>query len=106
MSAFTFDPMSSDIVDPPYSPTRPSSDCRSEHWPKHKEDCEAIFPGKIELSDVIGAEAHSPEETSKPWANYAATDVINFSRQTEGVGFDGQLNILLSGGTSIPYGHF
>ncbi|KAG5960551.1 hypothetical protein E4U58_004633 [Claviceps cyperi] len=74
-----------------------SSECRDAHWPKHQEDCESEFPDKIALSDVIGSGVGKTEKPKTAWGSYAATDVIRFSKQTEGPAFDGQLNILLSG---------
>ncbi|KAG5925850.1 hypothetical protein E4U42_003888 [Claviceps africana] len=113
-------------VEPPYQPMRPlccvssspglvcgktprvtctsclltsycSPDCRTAHWSEHKSDCEALAPNQIHLCDVIGPKAYKAQTRPRAWAGYAATDVIHFSRQTEGLAFDGQLNILLNG---------
>ncbi|KAG5949363.1 hypothetical protein E4U53_005906 [Claviceps sorghi] len=90
----------------PYMATRPRccaispSDLASDtlpsepvHWPEHREECESLAPEAIQLTDVVGTKS----QQATAWAGYAATDVIHFSRQTEGLAFDGQLNVLLSG---------
>ncbi|KAG5978949.1 hypothetical protein E4U55_005718 [Claviceps digitariae] len=119
-SAVTLGPLSAcaDMAKPKpqYMTTRPrccattpdghycSSECRTAHRTKHLEDCYAIFPDQVQLSDVIGSAAQeAAQKASTAWATYAATDVINLSRQTEGLAFDGQLNILLSG--AFPLRH-
>lgn len=61
-----------------------------------------MLADKIALSDVIGAGVGKTEKPKTAWGSYAATDVIRLSKQTEGPAFDGQLNILLSGGMSEP----
>ncbi|KAG6003579.1 hypothetical protein E4U21_001866 [Claviceps maximensis] len=61
------------------------------------------MPDRILLSDVIDMQSRENEIASTPWACYPATDVIKFSRQTEGAAFDGQLNILLSGVFSVRH---
>ncbi|KAG6021187.1 hypothetical protein E4U41_002604 [Claviceps citrina] len=77
-----------------------SNECRNSDWPEHRKDCKTPVLDGVLLERLDGDEkldADEGEEPCTPWAKYAATDVIRFSRQTEGPAFDGELNVFLGG---------
>lgn len=78
-----------------------SQECRESHWPKHHVECVVGFSPP----DDNNPDLKKDEDSWKDpwfWAKHAATDVLNLEKN-EGKEFDGALDILLLGESSLRH---
>lgn len=78
-----------------------SQECRESHWPKHRDECVVGFSPPDDNNPDLKKDDDSWRDPWF-WAKHAATDVLNLEKN-EGKEFDGALDILLVGESSLRH---
>ncbi|KAF7549131.1 hypothetical protein G7Z17_g6612 [Cylindrodendrum hubeiense] len=77
-----------------------SRECRESHWFFHRHHCVVDYLAPDNLSDLKSPD--DPWEDPWFWAKHAATDVLSLEKN-EGKEFDGALDLLLVGESSLRH---
>ncbi|KAF4461775.1 MYND finger family [Fusarium albosuccineum] len=81
-----------------------SEKCRKEHWEAHRPGCIKKKSQKFDesMEKLVADAERGTQKDGDFWAKYPAVDLLNLN-QTEGNAFDGVLNLLLAGGSTLRH---